>query len=375
LECHLNNETLEINLEGLASDLEKYGLNKNVFNYWYSKIGKIKNINGKWYKWIGAIGDKAFLLIKIANEPMTIDELKKAILENHEDKTVRDALMRDGRFQKTDRTHFALAEWSMAGYSTTVEAIRDEIEGQKGLACIETLINNVVKKYDLNDHTARAYLNAPMFVCNNGLVKLRDFENDAFFVKDIKETKDCYVLSDSILNWKIKVNSELLRGSGKTMPAEIAHWLGINPRDEKLFASDLINVKVTWPESAPAGATLGSIRGILNENNIKSDDNILVSFSRHDSRIAIKKIDLKNAAIMDWKSAVRYLIGMDQDLSQNQLLELLSGMLGVVNNIGVIKIKLANRGDNDLSDLLPDKIENKPRPLITLASGKTTLKL
>jgi hypothetical protein len=152
---------------------------------------------------------------------------------------------------------------------------------------------------------ARAFVNAPMLILENGKVRKRSSFESFPISKDITKCPGFFHDQINKVNMQIVIDKDFLRGSGRSIPQAVAYILGVIPGVTKKFTNPKSNVTVGWSEKSTTGPFIGSIRNIITDLNIRINDRIRLEFN----------IELRTIAA--------YIINISDDLTpEEQLLEL-----------------------------------------------------
>jgi hypothetical protein len=233
-----------------------------------------------------------------AGEPLTLEELLAQTGLGISLGGFRDRILSDSRFLRYDVRRYGLSEWEGEPYTTIGEMVAGEIKRNGGAVDRDVLIDSLTERFEVARGTVRKATRAPQFAVDSAnQVSLRP---EALVVPRVplSLTPRCFRLESG---WalRIRVNHDLLRGSGNVMPLAFAGELGLRPAASRVLASPYGKLSVSWPKYS-ASAHLGSLRIAAKELGAIEGDRMFVIFcgeDRIDFRL-IGKRDLNAAAGM-----------------------------------------------------------------------------
>ena len=224
-------------------------------------------LNGRFVRWRGSVVDKAVLLLSDRQAPMTPGELVTTIGEGHSARGVRARLYDDPRRIRVSKSHVALAFWGLPEYTGVVDEMVEELERRGGRARLSELVVCLVERFGISENSIRTYSQTPMFVMEDGVVRLRTSAEPYNVSGAMTNVRACYQLSPSSASWLIEVDNDVLRGSGRPLPAPLAVFLGVGPGTERRLrvldgADPNQSIPITWPLGSATGPAVGSVRTI-----------------------------------------------------------------------------------------------------------------
>ena len=322
---------------------------------WMNHLRTFKKVDGGYLHFTGSILDKAERLLRFVNRPITAEEIVE-YTGSSSVRSVRQRLIDDTRFWRINKQN----EFVLAGatgydeYTGITDEIIQELDTCGGSATVEHLVQKITSSYGVKPSSVLAYLSTPLFVRNEaGLVRVRQDEEVAI-VGEISNTAGCY-LTDNRWSWRAKIDHNMLRGSGSSIPNAFARELGCDLGDKVLLASRFGNVTVSWPPNSIAGATLGSVRAVLVELEAKEEDYLFVISCDSEVEFRLLRNDLVESRSGHEKLAS--LVGVIGPLENWNLLSPIARALLVDEQHGAaleqrIRDVLLSRGEIDLADLI-----------------------
>jgi hypothetical protein len=131
-----------------------------------------------------------------------------------------------------------------------------------------------------------------MFVTRpDGSVCLRDERVEPYEVRDdISMVAGCYELTATKAAWRIRVDSDLLRGSGRHMPEQLAGWFGLRPGMTKTLGNHLHPLPVSWRPWSPPD--VGSLKSFADELGAGLGDWLILIFDQPDT-VSCRLVDVE----------------------------------------------------------------------------------
>ena len=305
----------------------------------------------------GSVLDKAEQLLRYDNRPMSVEELIE-ITGPFNLRGVRQRIMDDPRFWRINRQN----QFVLAGtvgydeYTGITDEIIQELEACGGSAAVEHLVAKISKTYGVQPSSVIAYLSTPLFVrTQSGTVHVSQEENVTINAH-ISKTMNCYLINGRWA-WRVKVDHQLLRGSGHMCPNAFAQKLGCNLGDKIKLDSIHGFVTVSWQRDSATGAALGSIRPALQELNAEDGDYVFVI--AEDKYVEFQVLQKK---ILDGDenclTKLARLVGVrDIEDSDDAVLRSVAAAVGFDKSNDAtlehhVRDFLLSRGEDDLADLI-----------------------
>jgi hypothetical protein len=235
---------------------------------------------GWWTRWDGSLGDKAERVLRLSLRALRPDEVNDLIGEGHAHSSVQNVLSSDSRFTRVAMDlKFGLAEWGWEEYSNAAQEITERIERSGGEALLEDIVVELFNQFGLKESTVRSYAASPAFIVAEGRIRLRG-EDEVVHVNDrIASAPGLYLAIDGVVIYHARVDADLLRGSGRSIPSPLAVALGVRPGGTREFATGTGGrLRVVWQRTSTAGATIGSMRAIAERDGAKLGDVLRLAF-------------------------------------------------------------------------------------------------
>ena len=221
------------------------------------------------------------MVLAILKRPATADELNSLIAEEHSVRGLRNRLLGDERFIRTDRHRVGLRRWGLEEYSGIVDEIEEEIARRGGHADVDDLVQTLTRQFDLRASSVVSYTTVPRFVVAGGRIHVRRQDEPFVPTRTLFDEARAFLLDEHRCCYRVRVDDDLLRGSGRPLPQGVGVWLGVLPgtRREFRFRDDEV-LLISWPDSALLGPALGSLRRQARARSATSGDYLLLEFDR-----------------------------------------------------------------------------------------------
>ena len=342
--------------------LRELGIQEVHHDAWIDYLKIFRRVPEGLLRFTGSILDKAEQLLRYENRPLTAEEMIEVIGLSSV-RSIRQRMMDDPRFWRINRQN----QFVLAGtegydeYTGITDEIIQELNACGGIATGEHLVEKISKTYGVQPTSVYAYLSTPLFVrTESGTIRVRE-EEDIHINTDISKTADCYLI-DGRWAWRVKVDDQLLRGSGRICPNAFARELGCNIGNKSKLSSAYGFVTISWQRGSVTGAGIGSIRKALEELNAANGDYVFVIAKENHIEF---KILHKEILESDQNSLTKlaYMVGVPKiEDSEAAVLKVISTAIGVEKRSDTtleqqVRDSLISRGEDDLADLIkPPKL-------------------
>lgn len=219
----------------------------------------------------GSVGDYAASILSVLGEPMSVPEITAKFAYDRASRSLANALANDSRFTRVNKDLWGLRSWGLEEYAGIREEITDQLHKHGGTIPVWQLAQQLVEKFGVSDTSVRAYAVTYPFKTVAGVVS---FAEDAEIpTADPLRAARLY-RSGSGWVYRIKVNSEHLRGSGFPAPIAVATILELPPGSKITLRSQLGGLVVSYRGIAPV---FGSIKRYLNIYGCQVGDEAFVA--------------------------------------------------------------------------------------------------
>lgn len=340
-----------VGLEECRAWLSGHHVDPSHLDDWLSTTNGGRVVDGKLVHWSGSVLDKAIGLLTLTGEPATPEELTERIGEGHNPRSVRNRLFEDPRVVRVDKYRVALREWNLEEYSGIAEEIAQRIREHGGVAPLDEVVCELVETFRVAESSVRAYAEAPMFVREGNSVRLRRDHEAYAAAGELSESAGAYLLPDGGVSYAIRVDADVLRGSGRGCPKALAHALGVTPGQERTFTSEAGELRVTWPRASATGPALGSTRSFVAALGLGVGDDLRLTFVPMDQVVTATGSSADDLAAATPSAALEQLTGLRTAGEDPR--QVLGTAMGVTAD--TVDRVLRDRGDGRVASLLPQQ--------------------
>jgi len=213
----------------------------------------------------GSVLDKSESILRYFGRPMTSVEIINLVGQGSE-RSARHRLMEDERFWRINKDN----EFVLAGkpgyeeYTNIIDKIVQQLNLHKGSASYTYIVETISSRFNVKQTSVVAYLNTPMFaVDEKNNVRLAAIDEAKSQQKPLEEASCCYRTGDGNWCFRVELDRNHMRGSGSWLPNPFAEFLGCNPGEKITLETEISPVTITWLLHSTAGATMGSLKAVV----------------------------------------------------------------------------------------------------------------
>lgn len=328
--------------------LVSHGIAAAFHDEWLESKAGFRRFGDTLALWSGSIVDKCVALLAIRGVPTDADTLVKMVGEGHNVTGARNRFFSDERMRRVNRTEWSLATWGMEEYSGIAEEIAQRIAERGGRVRLSELVPELVRLFQVKEMSVRVYAAAPMFVNEDGWIRLRGPDESYTVTKPLSDCEGVYQVSAHRLCFLVPVDRETLRGSGRALAPAIGVALGVQPGESRTFRADAGQVRITWPPSSAMGASLGSIRDLVAQVGALEGEQLRLEFDLQDSTALAIRIPKEVPDARDNLSWLQVLTGVD--VAGRDPLDAVAAAIGVSRERALGALRA--RGDSIVAELL-----------------------
>ena len=335
-----------------ASVLQDRGVAPDWIDAWVEACPTLRGIDNTLVMWSGSLASKAATVLAVRGAPMTNEDLLAAVTEGHNERGALTQFGKSDRLTRVGRDTWALAEWGMPEYESIAMALRGEIEERGGCVSLSRIEADLAERFNVAPGSVRIVAcNAPLFVAEpGGLIRLRRPDEPFEFDSCSHETPFLYQGDEpDVLLWRVAVDSDTLRGSGRRLPVALASHLAISPGEQRLVPGEQ-RVRVSWPTTSSSGPAVGSLREVARALGGEEGGFLWLAFDRE--RLIGAQAIAPMAPSADSEDILRSLLCIDSSAS---LLQTAATRLFVASDnvdVSIIRNRLRQRREDDLLDAL-----------------------
>ena len=248
---------------------------------------------------------------------------------------------------RADKTRWGLTEWIDDIYEGIPAEIVQRIKEDGGFTTLDRLLDELPRQFNVSESSVRTYVGTPQFISQDGIVRLRQpHETYSYDDSDIRNTPGVFALGTGRVSLLYKVDRDVFRGSGRKLTMAAGKILDLAVNEQLRFTGpDSTIVTISFPESSPAGPSLGSTRALADITEAKLGNLLTVTFDRIERKVTAISTDPTEHP-SGW-SLVARLTGIDER----------SGMDGLADALNCahreVRATLRKRGDSVVLDALP----------------------
>ena len=344
--------------ESIDEVLTQLGFNERTHAAWLRLFRDLLKVDDGYLYFRGSIPEKVRTLLRFHRRPMLIEEMID-LLGSSSIRSVRQRLINDPGFWRVNKQ----GEFVIAGtpgydeYTGITDEIVQEIEACGGEALFEHLVKKLSQMYGVKENSVAAYVSTPMFTKDNsGFVRVRDSEIAVDVSTDITKVAGCYQKPDSSWFWRILVDKDAVRGSGRLVPNAFAKEVGCGLGDKIEVDTTEGKLTFSWPLSSTTGATIGSLRTALVSCGAELGDYLFVCATKPKvsfERLSKHTLDSAGTELQ----RVCLMIGAGEAQGDNDATTKIATALGIsrVEEDSVLvecRRKLNARGESDLAEMI-----------------------
>lgn len=319
--------------EVTAAALDEVGIRPEWHAAWIDRCGAFLRVEGGLLDATGGILDQALRYLEFRGVPLTVEEILEAIgRADASARGIRQRLFEHPRVARVSKTEVGLREWGGEEFTTIPDEMVEEIERSGGALLLDVLVERLVEAFGVSATSIRMYAGRPMFITDrDGSVRVRGPEDEPYELRDdLSTVAGCYELTPTTAAWRVRVDRDVLRGSGRHIPEQLAGWLRLRPGATLTVANRSHPLPLSWrPWAQP---DIGSLKSFADELGARLDDWLVLVFDR--------------AGIVDVR-----LVGDEP----TDPLERLAAMVGITDSSGTdrqeVLLRLASAFEVDAQDV------------------------
>lgn len=329
---------------GLEEQLTEDGVAFQHLPFAIEHIAGIRRLEGSLVLWPRNIARKGVAVLALRGRPMTTDEIADVIDEDFTRRGFRDRVFNEPGVMRSSRHHVALRAWELPEYGGVVPAMIERLGS--GPAVLSDLAQDLSMAFKVSPNSVLMYSAAPVFRTHKGMIELRP-SDDPFVPTNAPESvTGLYRLDTDRLAWHLRVDHDVLRGSGRAVPDEIGIFLAGAPPLSLQLKNTGKDIAFTWAETSHVGPSIGSIRELALTAGSHEGDLLRLVFDRTDHSVTAHVVDTSSGG--DPRETLARLTGLGEQYlaSQTALAKTVSA-----GHDDLVEL-LRSRGDGAVADLV-----------------------
>ncbi|MFC6011278.1 hypothetical protein [Nocardia lasii] len=220
-----------------------------------------------------SVHDNIAAVLALSGEPMTIDDIHAAIVPTRSLSSVRNAMVADDRFVKTDRARWALARWGASRYVPIHRQIGEVLDATGGSIGIEELVARLTGAFDVKEFSVRTYAASGEYMTVDGKVSRRKQTQRAR--KSPGKTRHLY-RDGAVLRLRTTIVAPHMKGSAFNLPAALAGLVGAGPNRSVELTSRLGPQSILW---VAVQARSGTIKRFIDDLGLVPGEEVFLEFA------------------------------------------------------------------------------------------------
>lgn len=328
----------------LRQQLVDDGVRQQHLDFAIAAISGTHRVDGTLVLWPRNMQAKGVAVLTVRGRPMTTDEVADVIDEDFNRCGFRDRIFHEPRAMRSGRSHVALRRWGLPEYGGIVPAMVDRLSA--GPHDLDELARELAESFGVSEKSVRMYSVAPVFRFVGSSVELRP-DDDPYVPKNQPwKVPGLYLADDHQVVWHVAVDKDILRGSGRVAPNEVAIHLGLTPPSTITLKNDAKDVVLSWLETSHVGANIGSLRALAEVCGAGEGDLLRLVFDA-DSRTLSGEVVAPLPEGLGTTASLAHLTGLPA--AKVKTLEALATAIGTSPQ-DVLEA-LSQRGDDQVAEL------------------------
>ncbi|MEU8898049.1 hypothetical protein [Nocardia sp. NPDC048505] len=220
----------------------------------------------------GSVHDAIAAVLALAGEPLTVAEIQAAVVPSRSVSSIRNAMVADDRFGKSDRTRWGLTRWGTR-YVPIHRQIGQILDANGGRIDLDELVRQVTRSFDVREVSVRTYAATGEYVTTAGVVTRR--ERSYAPRKSPAKTRGLY-REGAVFRWRTTIAAAHVKGSAFNLPSALAGLIGVGPNHPVELASRLGPQSVLW---VSVQARSGTIKRFVDELGLSVGDEVFLEFT------------------------------------------------------------------------------------------------
>ena len=324
------------------------GVRAAFHDLWLERFGGLRRKGDTLVAWPRNIVEKCVSLLALRKEPADAKTLVDLVGEGHNVRGVHTRFFEDERLMRVNRTQWALRAWGLEEYTGITDEIAQRIQEAGGQIELQVVIETVAQQFGVKEGSVAAYSAAPMFVVEDGIIRLREDDEPIEVGEGLTGVAGFYRTGEDRFSLLVAVDREVLRGSGRPLDPAVAVALGVKPGGKRKFQHEQGRLTISWPLTSAFGPSLGSVRVLVERAGAANGERTRLDFALKDERVAAERVPL-DLGRSDTAEALRLLTGLQVDAEDAAAAVARAIDSSPANFRGVLN----ERGDTEVLELLP----------------------
>ncbi|MBK8293669.1 MAG: hypothetical protein IPK93_02420 [Solirubrobacterales bacterium] len=252
---------------------------------WLLEFLSVRSINSNYVFWSNSLNDHAVAVLEAEAKLLSMDEIHDLVGFERNPRSLGNAVQGDSRIRRRGKELYGLDSWGGEEYEGIETELRQAIERAGGKVDLDETVQRFVIEFDVSERSVRSYASSRAFHINGDgqLMLSSDIEMPEQESKGVNpgDQKDLVKLNET-WNLRVKVDFELLRGSGRQLRKAAALISGLEPDVVLGFEYEGGVVMFSWNGRQPS---LGSLRNIAISKQCVEGDLLFLPLDGEEPRV------------------------------------------------------------------------------------------
>lgn len=276
-ELETHEDGLRINREKADALLCERGVLERHMDFVLDHIKGVHRFDDGLVRWPGNIADRGAAILALAGRPLTVDEVADAVPGEFNRRGFRDRVFNHPKVMRTGKNEIGLRCWGLEEYSGVVNAMVRILE-EEGSTPLAELQTRLAGQFNISPASVSMYAGAPIFHLERGRLQLRGAREPYQPRNRPWTVPGLYFSTRGVVIWHVDVDHDMLRGSGRSIPNELALACGATLNASVDFISPSGVVQIRWPDTSHVGAAIGSLRALAESVSAAQGDRLRLVF-------------------------------------------------------------------------------------------------
>ena len=350
--------------EDIVKIFNQLNIREEFHKLWLAQFPLLKVTDYEYIFCDGTLIDKSRSVLTYFGRAMSAQDIS-TVIGHDSAKSLQNRLSQDPGFWRVN----VQSEFVIAGtrgyfeYSSIVDSIVQEIEFGAGKVHIDYLIGELGRKYGIRKKSIISFTTTPLFVRDkDGYISIRQNYDSLRIDTDLSKVASCYRTSDGTWCWRVEIDKNIMRGSGRTIPKAFAQELGCDIGETIEIDAEHDKIIVSWPLTSVNGSFIGSLRNVAMGYEGGLGDYLIVYATKPNAQIKIlhqKTLDSQRSPLLKLALMLGYL-DCDTELEALRAVETALELESkpASDRLILAQEMLMNRGETDLVELLAARHSN-----------------
>jgi hypothetical protein len=274
----LVDQTPIVDRDALAAALVTDGVHAELVDWLIDSVPGLARVDDDVVLWPSNIVEKSYAVLSVHGTPMTPDALAEAIGGGVSVRGLRGRLYDDERMCRMSAREVGLVAWGGEEYTSVPSLMTSYLE-EHGQSDIADLQEDLARRFDASRASIAMVRAAPVFANQGSQIWLRGPEEPFVPRATPHVIAGLYRTADQLF-WRLKADRELMRGSGRSAPPEIATFVGLPPGARTALRAHPRDVHFAWLMTSHVGPQLGSLKPVAEAVGVVEGDDVFLVLDR-----------------------------------------------------------------------------------------------